>query len=398
MSAKHLGGAAVLAVPLFLSACARPYEILRDPPPGKAQVAAVLPEGGFADCGPEVLAAILALNGDPVPVKDISAEICEPGRGGTIPIRMAAYAAGRGLRALCAPCSRMEHLRAALDLGIPPVVMVRLAPLVFHYFLVVGARDGEVVFAHYGRQLTVMREPDFLRVWERTGRFTLFIGKDLTGIPWTRDDFFKSLDEPPIPFEPIDADWHAEFGLWYEKQGYVRLARIQYERALRKNPAQTRAALALGNLLYAEKKYGEAAEAFRHGAHAGGACANNLAWVLSEHFGRNDLAGLWALRAKHQSVRLSEPWFQACDTRATVAMRERDWALAESEWREAAEAAEDLGGPRRAAAAAGWAGAARAAVARGDRLAALEWLNRSVACGLDAKTAEEIRAAVADLK
>ena len=390
---KLIRGTAVLAVPLFLSACGVPGTRLRELPPDAAQIHVNLQEGGFLDCGPEVLAAILELNGQPADIAEISRAVAEKSRGGTNPLHMVAYAASHGLRALAAPGASLRHLRAGLDLGIPPVVMVQVGPFTWHYFLVIGAPAGQVVCADYGKGGWIFTETDFVRMWDRTGHYTLFIAPDVSKIPYTEDDLLSQLDEPPIPFEGIDGATHLKFGLMYEKHGHKRLAKIEYERALAADSSQVVAALGLGNLLYGEGKFADAAEAFRRGAHAGGACANNLAFILTEHLGRHELARLWALRARGQSVRLSEAWFQALDTEALASYRQRRWKAAEDLWVQAAVAG--TGNGRKAWRAACLAGAARAAAADGRPSDALDHLAGAVADGLAESEAASVRKEIA---
>jgi Tfp pilus assembly protein PilF len=381
---------ATLVMPLFLCACGVPGERIQLPPPGKVQINARLPRGGLFDCGPEVLAALLELNGKPSDVSAVSEEICEKTKGGTNPLAMAAYAARFGLRTRAAPGCTYETLRATLNLGIPAVTMVEFGPLTFHYYLVVGAPAGEIVCADYGGAIRVFSEEEFSKYWNRTHRYTLFLAPDVSHIPYSEDDYLARLKEPPFPADFLDGATHFLVGMDYLERKHVKLAKIEFERALDRDSRQVGAALALGNCYFEENDFQKAADSFRLGAHAGGACANNLAYVLSERLGKPEEAWAFAKAAEAQSVRLSEPWFQSQDTIGTVGYRLGKFDEAEAAWRSGAEAA--VQEAQRTYRAGCWAGAARAAMAAGRKADATEWVARAEKDGLDAETLEALRA------
>ncbi len=380
---------AALAMPLFLSACGTPGERVEAPPPGKVQVQASLPHGGFLDCGPEVVAAVLALNGKPADVKEISEAICEKTKGGTSPLAIAGWMARQGLATRAAPGCPDETLAAALAAGIPAIAMVEIAPLAFHYYLVIGASEGEIVCADYGGAVRVFARADFEKIWNHTHRYTLFAAPDVSKIPYNEDDYLRKLEEPPFPPTFVDARTHYLIGLDYEQRKLIKLAKIEYRRAIDQDSRRVDAALALGNIyFFQESNVVQAIKAYRRGAHAGGSCANNLAYLLSEKMDEPEEAWKFALAAEEQCVRRSEPWFQALDTQGTVALklgRPRD-ALAS--WKRGAEAYGDGEAAKRAPF---WAGAARAALAAGDRAEATEFLSRAEKDGLDPAAAAEIR-------
>lgn len=379
---------AVLAVPLFLSGCGAPGELVRKPAEGTVQVRATLPHGGFLDCGPEVVAAVLALNGKPADVREISEAICEKTRGGTSPLAIAGWMLKCGLRTRAAPGCPDATLRAALDAGIPAIAMVEIGPLTLHYYLIIGAPPGQVVCADYDGAVRVFEKEDFDRYWNRTHRYTLFVAPDVSGIPYSEDDYLRKLEEPPFPADFVDARTHYLIGLDYEQRKLTKLAKIEYGRAMQLDSRRVDAALALGNLHFQEGNVAEAERAFRFGSHAGGSCANNLAWLLSERLGRPAEAWEFALAAEAQSVRKSEPWLQALDTQGVVAMRLGKHAEALAAWRRGAEA---IGDEERAKRAPYWAGAAKAAAAAGERAEATELLARAEKDGVDPAVAAEVR-------
>lgn len=380
---------AALAMPLFLSACGAPGERLETPPPGKVKVQASLPRGGFLDCGPEVVAAVLGLYGKPADVAEISEAICEKTKGGTSPLSIAGWMLRHGLATRAAPGCPDETLAAALDLGIPAIAMVEIAPLTFHYYLIIGAPEGEIVCADYGGAVRLFEKTDFDRIWNRTHRYTLFCAPDVSKIPYSEDDYLRKLDEPPFPADFVDARTHYLIGLDYEQRKLIKLAKIEYRRAIDMDSRRVDAALALGNIyFFQESNVVQATKAYRRGAHAGGSCANNLAYLLSEKMGDPEEAWPFAVAAEAQCVRGSESWFQALDTQGTVALklgRPRD-ALAA--WKRGAEAYGDGDMEKRAPF---WAGAARAAIAAGERAEATELLRRAEADGVDPAVAAELR-------
>lgn len=363
---RSLRGAAALAVPLFLSACSPAWRHLDEAPPGAVQVAVTLPRGGPVDCGPEALAAIFALHGRPEDVDAISKLICDPARGGTNVLAMSLLAVDRGFQAAFAPGATLDLLRATLDTGTPPIVMVRLLPFaLYHYFVVVGFQGDDVVCARQGGGVTLIARDRFLALWNGAARWTLVIAPSLKAF-FAHDAYhayLRQVPDSPIPFEVFDATYHYRWGTVFEEMGHPRLARIQYERALAKDPSFVAAALDLGNLHFRQGDPRSAVEAFRLGAHAGSACANNLAFLLSESFGRHDLAALWAQRARAQAVPGGELLLDALDTSATIAMKRKRFREAEEWWVEAASSA--LGAERLEFRRGCWAGAARAARAQG---------------------------------
>lgn len=336
-------GAAVLAVPLFLSACGGPGERVSDPPPGLVRVRVDLPRGGFLDCGPEALAAVLRLNGQAADVKEISGKICDRASGGTTVADLATYAADRGLMPRPARGATIETLRASLERGVPPICMVNATPRTFHFYVVVGVVPGRVVVADYDGGVRIFSEREFAARWRGTGRLTVLIGpaEVVRGIPHDEDAWLRELEaagEPAQPKESLSGQAHAALGALYEAKGFLKLAKFSYRFAVDRDPGQVGAALALGNLLYGEGKIEEAAGVFRRGAWADGSCANNLAWILSEHQGKAAEARAWARAAETQAVALSMPWFQSLDTQATIALRLGEPAEAAQCWEKGGDA------------------------------------------------------------
>ncbi|MEK7467475.1 MAG: cysteine peptidase family C39 domain-containing protein [Planctomycetota bacterium] len=386
---RIIGGMAALAVPLFFSGCGAPGEYVSNPPPGMVRVPATLPQGGFLDCGPEVLSAVLALYGKPADVQEISDGICEKTKGGTMPLALAAWAGRYGLRTLAAPGCPDATLAAALEAGIPAVTMVQLAPLTFHFYLVIGAPPGEIVCADYDHAVRLFKKSEFDKIWNRTHRYTLFIAPDVSAIPYDEKDYLSRLEEPPFPIDWVDARTHYLIGLDYEQRELFKLAKIEYRRAVDLDSRRVDAALALGNLyFFKEDNVGEAVNAYRRGAHAGGSCANNLAFVLSEKLGKPGEAWGFAKAAEAQCVRRSEPWFSALDTQGTVAMRLGRPRDAMDSWKRAADACGEAEREKRGPF---LVQATRAAIAAGERAAAAELMARAEQDGVDAVALAELR-------
>jgi hypothetical protein len=385
-------GAALIAVPLFLSACAPPWERVSPLPPGRAQIAVRLPQGGKYDCGPEALGAVFALGGLEVPVADISKVICEPKKGGTNVVAMSLYAASKKFWSMYAPHAGLELIEAALDRGIPPVVMVQILPSRFHYFLVTGLSQGDIVCADYGDGGFLIPEDKFLAMWDGADRMTLLIAPDLREFQkcdaWHR--YLDSLEDSPIPWGPFDAQFHYGWADTFNKWKHPKLAIIEAERAIRKSKRRMlKAVILLGEIHYKQGDYEAAAEALERGAWGGGDCANNLGFILAEHLGRPADGLRWAETARAQAVQGSGAWLQSWDTAGLALFKLGRLEEAEKSWSLGAEAAEGkANAPIRAAC---WAGAAKAAFASGRPEDGEVYLRKALLAGLPAAEADAIR-------
>jgi Flp pilus assembly protein TadD len=100
--------------------------------------------------------------------------------------------------------------------------------------------------------------------------------------------------------DPLTADEHNDLGVAYEASGHAELARSEYRKSVRLDPARCRAWVNLGNVDAAEGKWAAAEKSYRRALGADPADAdamNNLAVSLMKQ-GRNlDEARMLAERA-----------------------------------------------------------------------------------------------------
>ena len=100
--------------------------------------------------------------------------------------------------------------------------------------------------------------------------------------------------------DPLTAAEHNDLGVAYERSGQITLARREYHRALRRDPALVRARINLGNLAAARGDWPHAEHEYRRAlayAPAEPDALNNLAWTLLRRGRRLDEAERLATRA-----------------------------------------------------------------------------------------------------
>lgn len=128
-------------------------------------------------CGPASLAGVMNHWGTPVTPGDIAREIFSRSAGGSLTADMARYAERKGLAALQYRGSWAD-LRTKVAGGYPLVVLVDSGFSLYqvNHFMVVVGFDSRGVIVNSGlRERTIMDRERFLREWERTGFWTLWV-------------------------------------------------------------------------------------------------------------------------------------------------------------------------------------------------------------------------------
>jgi predicted double-glycine peptidase len=128
-------------------------------------------------CGPASLASVLNYWGVSAAPEEIGKVIYSQSAKGTLNIDMVMYAQTRGLEASHYR-GAWDDLRKKIDSGFPLIVLVDYGFSVFqanHFMVIIGYNEDSVV-AHSGRhERKSIPRADFLKSWEKTNYWTLFI-------------------------------------------------------------------------------------------------------------------------------------------------------------------------------------------------------------------------------
>ena len=185
LPAQHLEGPnpsfrwRLLILLLFLSwfaSCAgvsppdntQPFRMIRNVP--------FYPQEEF-QCGPASLAGVLNHWNINVSPEEIASEIYSKSARGTLNIDMVLYVEKIGLKARQYRGS-FEDIKTKIDSSCPLIVLVDEGFLIYqkNHFMVVIGYGGEGIFANSGReQGKFIPTKEFLRSWERTKFWTLWI-------------------------------------------------------------------------------------------------------------------------------------------------------------------------------------------------------------------------------
>ncbi len=128
-------------------------------------------------CGPASLAGVLQFWGSNADVREIAGEIFSKSARGTLTIDMLLYAEKKGYAAL-QYSGGLNDLESKIRAGYPLIVLVDYGFSVYHkeHFMVVIGYDADGLIVNSGKseKLYVSKE-DFLRTWEKTNNWTLWI-------------------------------------------------------------------------------------------------------------------------------------------------------------------------------------------------------------------------------
>jgi len=128
-------------------------------------------------CGPASLAGVLSHWNINVSPEEIASEIYSKSAKGTLTIDMVLYVEKRGLKARQYSGS-LEDIKSKIDSGYPLIVLADEGFLVYqkNHFMVVIGYGGEGILVNSGREKhKFIAVKDFLRSWERTKFWTLWI-------------------------------------------------------------------------------------------------------------------------------------------------------------------------------------------------------------------------------
>ncbi len=167
---------------LLLSACSS-YLNIQYGPEVIINSVPFYPQEDF-QCGPSSLAGVLNYLGVNVTPKEIASEIYSASAKGTLDMDLLFYAQKMGLRAERYR-GNIDDLKEKIRAGHPLIVLVDYGygPIQVNHFMVVTGFNDSGIFANSGREeRKFIHYKDFLRLWERTGFWTLLImGKGYEG-------------------------------------------------------------------------------------------------------------------------------------------------------------------------------------------------------------------------
>jgi tetratricopeptide (TPR) repeat protein len=206
----------------------------------------------------------------------------------------------------------LNDLRGKLAAGIPLIVRGELGRNE-HFFVVIGYdADRQVVIVHTDQRARhEWRREDFVRFWDRGGRWALVV------CPPARATWKLSTDE------------HNDLGVWLEKAGQLNEAADHYGAAGND--------FNLGNIHLKQHRYAEAAALFRK-LPGNPDALNNLAWTYHEMGDHLDEAVAICRRA----VQLRPPdRAYYLDTLGSVLLKQGKPAEAIAAWESALQATTD---------------------------------------------------------
>lgn len=185
----------------------------------------VLTSGGSLDCGAEALHAVMHYHGDGPSLEELSNDLYVPDVEGTFPQLLIQTAHRHGFAARTVEGSP-QALMAAIDAGVPPVILARLKPESNHFMIPTGyASQGEsFVFAFYHGHQWILTRQELEEIWRPCG--------------------FVQMEFVPDPQATLLAQAHL-----LERGGHVRDALPLYLQVLASSPERVEARLGAGNCL-----------------------------------------------------------------------------------------------------------------------------------------------------
>lgn len=132
-------------------------------------------------CGPSSLAGVLNYYGLNVSPEEIASEIYSSSARGTLDLDLLFYAQKKGLSAKKYRGS-IDDLKEKIKDGYPVIVLVDYGygPLQANHFMVILGFNKAGIFANSGKEeKKFIPYGDFLKIWERTGYWTLLIKRHI---------------------------------------------------------------------------------------------------------------------------------------------------------------------------------------------------------------------------
>jgi tetratricopeptide (TPR) repeat protein len=218
-------------------------------------------------CGPAALAMLANYYGYSVSQDEIANAIYLPDIGGTLTTELSDYARRFNLWVRQYRGS-VDDLRQKLNAGVPVLVLGRFGERP-HFFIVLGWDEfRQTVTVHSDtRARYEMRVEDFLRHWDRAGRWTLLVCP------------------PEKATWRLSADEHNDLGVFFERAGLLGPATEHYVAATQARPENSYFRMNLGNALLKQRRLHEAADTFARAVELDSQNAdamNNLAYAYLE--------------------------------------------------------------------------------------------------------------------
>jgi tetratricopeptide (TPR) repeat protein len=218
-------------------------------------------------CGPAALAMLADYYGHKVSQDEIAAAIYLPEIRGTLTADLANYAARFNLWVRQYRGTQAD-LRQKLAADVPMIVLGKFGQN-WHYFVVLGFDDfDQTVLVHSDSRpgLKVLQD-NFFRYWNNADRWTLLV------CPPDRVTWKLSADE------------QNDLGVFLERTGHLAAAAGNYQEATELAPSNSWFQMNLGNALFKQRLFTEAAVAYARAVKLDPENAdamNNLAWAYCE--------------------------------------------------------------------------------------------------------------------
>jgi predicted double-glycine peptidase len=168
----------ILAVIVLLFSCATTNNIPKSTQTHIIENVPFYPQETY-QCGPASLAGVLNYWGVNVTPDDIAEEIYSKSAKGTLNIDLIFYAQRRGLNAIQYK-GDIEDLKKNIDSNYPVIVLVDYGFSIYqanHFMVVIGYNEDGVIVNSGKDERKFIPYEEFIKIWGRTGFWTLFIRK-----------------------------------------------------------------------------------------------------------------------------------------------------------------------------------------------------------------------------
>lgn len=212
-------------------------QVERPTPVAGKQLTVPFIEQADAYCGPASVAMVMAMNQQPIDVKQLADEMLLPARGGSLQVELKAAIRRAGVVAYQVK-PNMEGVYQAIDEGYPVIALVNLSfnwwPK-WHYVVVTGYNtERDEIVVHSGAEAN--------QHWSRTQFMNL----------WTRGNFWGVTMIPAQNRVPnfVDERSYSKAVIDVEHSAGLMRAAPAYHQLLQRWPTNLTALIAMGNLAY----------------------------------------------------------------------------------------------------------------------------------------------------